>query len=119
MRPSSSASIACIASPAWSGFNRFYQYLRCKTMNAAKLNTSQSLNRSLISLSRQILIIQCPPKHPLPPRAAEIHPPSRAQDTQQSPSSLGTTRNATDKPPPPPPAIPVPADPADADRCYP
>jgi hypothetical protein len=28
MRPSSSASIACIASPAWSGFNRFYQYSR-------------------------------------------------------------------------------------------
>jgi hypothetical protein len=27
MRPSSSASIACIASPAWSGFNRFYQHL--------------------------------------------------------------------------------------------
>jgi hypothetical protein len=26
MRPSSSASIACIASPAWSGFNRFYQH---------------------------------------------------------------------------------------------
>jgi hypothetical protein len=28
MRPSSSASIACIASPVWSGFNRFYQHLR-------------------------------------------------------------------------------------------
>jgi hypothetical protein len=28
MRPSSSASIACIASPAWSGFNRFYQHSR-------------------------------------------------------------------------------------------
>jgi hypothetical protein len=36
MRPSSSASIACIASPAWSGFNRFYQHSRRKTLIAGK-----------------------------------------------------------------------------------
>jgi hypothetical protein len=36
MRPSSSASIACIASPAWSGFNRFYQHSRWKTLIAGK-----------------------------------------------------------------------------------
>jgi hypothetical protein len=36
MRPSSSASIACIASPAWSGFNRFYQHYRYKTLTAGK-----------------------------------------------------------------------------------
>jgi hypothetical protein len=32
MRPSSSASIACIASPVWSGFNRFYQHSRSKML---------------------------------------------------------------------------------------
>jgi predicted NAD-dependent protein-ADP-ribosyltransferase YbiA (DUF1768 family) len=36
MRPSSSASIACIASPAWSGFNRFYQHSHWKILIAGK-----------------------------------------------------------------------------------
>jgi hypothetical protein len=36
MRPSSSASIACIASPVWSGFNRFYQHLRLKMLIAGE-----------------------------------------------------------------------------------
>src|SRR5438270_8278627 len=36
MRPSSSASIACIASPVWSGFNRFYQYLRFENADPGK-----------------------------------------------------------------------------------
>jgi hypothetical protein len=36
MRPSSSASIACIASPAWSGFNRFYQHLRLENASPDK-----------------------------------------------------------------------------------
>jgi hypothetical protein len=36
MRPSSSASIACIASPAWSGFNRFYQHLRLENVSPGK-----------------------------------------------------------------------------------
>jgi hypothetical protein len=37
MRPSSSARIACIASPNRSGFNRFYQHLRCEILIAGKL----------------------------------------------------------------------------------
>src|SRR5271156_1292505 len=45
MRPSSSASIACIASPAWSGFNRFYQHLRRKTLIAGKSLRTQKKTR--------------------------------------------------------------------------
>jgi hypothetical protein len=56
MRPSSSASIACIASPAWSGFNRFYQHLRLE--NAPRRQNLPRQKRKTRHKDRAFSLIQ-------------------------------------------------------------
>jgi hypothetical protein len=63
MRPSSSASIACIASPVWSGFNRFYQHPRRKALPALELPSLRFCKKDLartnqvLSLGSKLLLV--------------------------------------------------------------